>query len=426
MILAAHRPAEDGTAPADAGTLPIRAAAVLAAGAGGGRSAAVELVALVRDAVAAGAERQVLLLRLPALLRGGGRGARHAGLLREALAPLRQHPRLRVFDLPNGDVAAVGGPRAPQLEAAHGALRAMLEDGPGPDGRPPAAVRLHRLPEEAAAVLAAIEDALGLTAAASPPGHAAGAAQAPRAPLDGAGLAAAERALAMADLTPFLRRQAVCRLSGEDGAAPEPLWEERRVPLAEIGAVLLPRSDLAAAPHLARRLRRALDRRLLAELARPEELRDLHPLLLPLALESATSAEFLRFDALLPSRLRAGGGLAVALSAEDVLRDPAGYAFARDVLRLRGHRVVLDLSSPALAPLLPMARVRFDLLRLDAQAVQAEAEPGAMARLRAALPAEPGRVVLSEVERPAAIAWGWEMGITLFQGRLVERRRIFG
>ena len=43
--------------------------------------------------------------------------------------------------------------------------------------------------------------------------------------------------------------------------------------------------------------------------------------------------------------------------------------------------------------------------------------------LRAALPTRPEAVVLAGVDRPAAIAWGWEMGITLFQGRLIESRR---
>jgi hypothetical protein len=46
--------------------------------------------------------------------------------------------------------------------------------------------------------------------------------------------------------------------------------------------------------------------------------------------------------------------------------------------------------------------------------------------LRAALPATPEAVVLAGVDRPAAIAWGWEMGITLFQGRLIESRRPAG
>lgn len=394
------------------------------------RLEAVELVALVREAVAAGVARQALLLRLSALRRG--RHAPRDRLLREALAPLRRHPRIRVCDLPNGDVVALGALHAPQLETAHHVLRAMLDEAPGPDEAAPGAplLRLHRLPEEAAAVLAAIEEGLGLSAAA--PGamdaalRAAAAVPAARRPLDGATLAAAERALAMVDLAPFLRRQTICRLAPEPGAAPEPLWEERRVSLPEVGAALLPRTDLAAAPRLAHRLRRALDRRLLTELARPEELRDLRrPLLLPLALESVTAEAFLRFDALFPSDLRAEGGLAVALPAEDALRDPAGYAFARDFLRLRGHRVVLDLPDLALAALLPAPRARFDLLRLaGVSAPPAAGRAAAVLRPGAAPPIEPGRAVLAGVERPSAIAWGWEMGITLFQGRLIERRRI--
>ena len=56
-----------------------------------------------------------------------------------------------------------------------------------------------------------------------------------------------------------------------------------------------------------------------------------------------------------------------------------------------------------------------------------DAMPGlgseAASRLKAALDAGPDQVVLAGVDRPAAIAWGWEMGITLFQGRLVEQRR---
>lgn len=390
------------------------------------RAEAMALVALVRDTVAAGVQRQALLLRLSALRRD--RRARHAGLLREALAPLRRHPRIRVTTLPNGDVIAVGGAWAKQLDTAYDALRAMLEEELAPVGTGEWAaagplVRRLRLPEEAVAVLAAVETALGLTAAEAAATGDAGfgfpAVQPLRMPLDGASLAAAERALATVDLTPFLRRQTICRLPRKDGAGPELLWEERRVSLPEVAAALLPWADLDAAPRLAHRLRRALDRRLLAGLARPEELRDLRrPLLLPLALDSVTAPEFLRFDALLPSGLRAEGGLAVALPAEDVLRDPAGYAFARDFLCLRGHRVVLDLPAPALAALLPVVRARFDLLRLDGPAAQAAAR----SRAAALLAAEPERVVLAGVERSSTIAWGWEMGITLFQGRLVERR----
>jgi hypothetical protein len=171
--------------------LPARAAETAVAAACGGTDAG-ELAALVRATVAAGVERQALLVRLSALRRR----PRHARLLRDAIAPLRRHARIRAFDLPNGDLVAVGARDAPQIAAVHAALCAMLDD-PAEAAR---LVALHSLPVEAAAVLAAVESALGLSGAVT--GE-----EAPRQapPLGTAALAAAERALAAADLAPFVR-----------------------------------------------------------------------------------------------------------------------------------------------------------------------------------------------------------------------------
>jgi hypothetical protein len=43
--------------------------------------------------------------------------------------------------------------------------------------------------------------------------------------------------------------------------------------------------------------------------------------------------------------------------------------------------------------------------------------------LQGLLAESPERLVLTGVDRPAAVAWGWEVGFRLFQGPLVERRR---
>jgi hypothetical protein len=135
--------------------LPARAAETAVAACGG--TDAGELAALVRATVAAGVERQALLVRLSALRRR----PRHARLLRDAIAPLRRHARIRAFDRPNGDLVAVGARDAPQIAAVHAALCAMLDD-PAEAAR---LVALHSLPVEAAAVLAAVESALGLSGA---------------------------------------------------------------------------------------------------------------------------------------------------------------------------------------------------------------------------------------------------------------------
>jgi hypothetical protein len=164
-----------------------------------------------------------------------------------------------------------------------------------------------------------------------------------------------------------------------------------------------------------------VEARLLAGLCHAEELRGLGPLSLALGVEAATSPEFLRLNAAWPSALR--GALTIAFAAAEAAADPAGFAFARDWLLARGHRPMLDAPGPAAVLALPPARAGVAALRLRwSPALPALGSPAAEA-LRAAFPAGPEAVVLAGVDRPAAIAWGWEMGITLFQGRLIEARR---
>ena len=374
-----------------------------------GAAGAVALAGLVRETVAAGVERRVLLFR-PARLAPVRRRGPQIALLRGAWDALRRTSRTRIFELPRGGLVAIEAPPGHHLAEAERSLAEMLE--PREAG---AAISLLRLPDQAAAVLAAVEEALGLTAAvraAAPPAPG-------RAP-DGEAIAAAERALASADVSAFLRRRKVFRLT-PGGGAPEALREDRRLSLDDVRDAVLPGVELGLAPALARRLRRLLDRRLLAGLARTEELRGLGPLCLALGVEAVTSPDFLRLDALWPAALR--GALTIALAAEDVAIDPAGFVFARDLLVARGHRPMLDAAGPAALLALPPARAGIGRLRLRwSEALPPLGSPAAEALL-AAFPAEADAVVLSGVDRPAAIAWGWEMGITQFQGRLMETRR---
>jgi hypothetical protein len=380
-----------------------------ALGAPPGAAGAVALAGLVRDTVAAGVERRVLLFRPSRLAAVRRHGPQYAMLL-GAWDGLRRTSRTRVFDLPRGGLVAIEPLPGHHLSATERTIAGMLDPQEAA-----ASLSLLRLPDQAAAVLAAVEEALGLLAAV----RAATPQPAGRAPL-GAAIATAERALASADVTAFLRRRRICRLV-PGGGAPEPLREDRRLSLKDVRDALLPGIELGLAPALARRLRRTLDRRLLAGLARTEELRGIGPLCLALGVEAVTSPDFLRLDALWPSALR--GELTIALAAEEVAMDPAGFVFARDLLAARGHRVMLDAAGPAALLALPPSRAGIVRLRLRwSDSLPPLGSPAAEA-LRATFPSESDAVVLSGVDRPAAIAWGWEMGITLFQGRLVESRR---
>jgi hypothetical protein len=372
-----------------------------------GTRAALDLATLVRESVAADAAREVLHLRLAALA-PALRRPHHRRMLRDALDQALAATRASIFDLPNGDVVAVARVPAPALEAAQSALLRSL------DAASAGAVRRLRLPEEAARLLSAAAESLGMEPleaeeAAPSDGRAA--------PFGSAELAAAERALAAADLEPVTLAQSVCRLDPE-GGAPEPVWEDRRISLPALNAVVLPGRDLVAAPGLLRRLGRMAEGRMLIEMARPAAQLAWRPVGLPLAPATLESGIFARFAEALPAGRRAE--VIVGLRPADVLADPRAVRRLSPLLHQRGFRLALDDATPALIALLPPERLGLDLVRLRWSPDLPSAIPEAVRRL---LQAASDRMVLAGVDRPAAIAWGWEAGIRLFQGPLVERRR---
>ncbi len=363
--------------------------------------AAAELAALVRESVAADVVRDVLHLRLsglgPALVK-----PHHRRLLREALGPALSAARIRVFDLPNGDVVAVAPPPAPALEEAARALRRTL------DREAEAALGRLRLPDAAAELLSAAAGSLGLEP---------GVRQATEggAALSAVGLAAAERDLAQADLDPVTRRAAVCELDLAGGAA-RPLWADLRPDWGALAAAVLPGTALDAGSGLGRRLARLTEARLLAELIRPAAGLRWQPVGLALSLATLEGPAFRRFDAALPTGRRRE--VTVGFHAAEILADPVRFAAARDALRARGYPLALDDAPVPLLGVLPPERLGLDVLRLEWDPALPAAPGATLARLLAG----PAQAVLVGVDRPAAVAWGWEAGIRLFQGPLVERR----
>jgi hypothetical protein len=374
-------------------------------------SGAVALSIAIRDAVAMGDERMVLMLRFSALPRARRFGTR-AELLRESWEPLHSTARVRSFTLPGGDLVAIALPNAADaLEHHRRVLFSMLEAEEAER-----AVQMLRLPAQAAAVMAAVEDSLGMVAAMramalTEPEHRAA---------DTSALASAERGLAAADLSIFFRRQKVCWLE-PGGQNTKLFWEDHRAELHEICERLLPGCDIAQTPAFGQRLRRAIDRRQLSDIGRPEELLDMRPTALPLCIESLFSPEFLRLDAFMAQSQRTK--LIIGLAAEDMLATPDLFTLARNFMQARGYRIMLEVGSPFAASIVSSLRGGFDFLRLKWSEDFPSADHVATEFLQSKLPKAADHIVLAGADRAAAIAWGWEVGIRLFQGRLIESQR---
>ncbi|HEV7458551.1 MAG TPA: hypothetical protein VGN96_17405 [Roseococcus sp.] len=375
----------------------------------GPQAEALALAALVRDCVTAGVERRALHLRLSGLP-DALREPRHRQMIDEVLAPVMRPTRARRFELPGGDLVIVSPPPGQHLEEVHAALSRLLPDAP--DGPLSATMRL---PVEGARLLSVVEGAMGLVLRREPISRAE-----TLPPPSASDLDAALRALATADLAASLRSHPIWRL-GDGQSTPTPLWTETRVHLADLMERLLPGASLAGAPALGRLFRRAAERRLLADLARPQVARAMDPTCLPLSLGSVTEAEGLRFDAALGAAGRAQLVICVPLS--DVLADPAGTALAARLARERGWTLGLDEVEPWHLARIDLRALGLGLVRLRFRAEWLAGSTAERAALDATLPQDRNRVVLMGADAPVAIAWAWQRGITAFMGKVLDTRR---
>ena len=259
---------------------------------------------------------------------------------------------------------------------------------------------LYDLPQQAEAVLSALS---GTADAGHVPEASAGE------PLDTDALAELEASLAQADVARFARRRAVWRLSG----GPVTLaWEKRTLSVHEMTTSLMPGRDVRADPWLFRRLTRTLDRRMLALLSSPGELAGARPFALDLNIASLLGAEFLRFDAALPTALR--GRVTIELMPADIMADTGSFVFARSFARARGYRLMLRQATPELLRVLSPEALELDHLQLRWSASLADWEAEMVGTL------SPGRLVLTRTNEPAALIWGARAGIRLFQGTAAD------
>lgn len=351
------------------------------------------------DCTTMGIRRRALLVHLPASLKRPLRPALRR-LLAEHLAPFAEADRSRLFRLPRDHLLlawrAGPGDGGSRLDRAAVRLADLLAEGaPSDAGGTLAAITLCHLPEEVGMAreflnLVAAEAATDATQ--PPPGK----------PLTITDLAALEAALVQADVARFVRRRSIWRWA--DGRLALQ-WEHRYLDLADLAADLAPGLDLTAAPWLLRRLTRMLERRMLALLADPLEIRAARPFLLDLGVAAILDPVFLRFDAALPRVLR--GNIALRLSPADLLADPGNFQVARDVAQARGYQLMLGGGAAALA-LFPPARSRLDLAELG------WSERASLMDLPAS------QTMLTGLDLPDSLAWSRGQGIGLLAGAAAD------
>ena len=365
-----------------------------------GSEDAARLEALVGESAGAGITREVLWFSL-SMLPGPLAEPHHLRLAGDALAPLEAADRVRKFVLPNDDLVIVWRGAAHDLVAKCAELvRHLFADEPSLLPEPHALLQRFHLPADAARIREKIAASYDTADPAIDPKPKAGTALTP------ARLAVLEIDLATANLARFARRRDVC--ARQDDGSFNPAWESRVLSIHELAETLAPEHDLRGDAWLFRRLTRSLDRRMLALLAAPEELRSAGPFGINLHIGSILAPDFLRFDEALPGRLR--GHVVLGLDTADVMADPAAFGFARDFARARQYRLMLRGMSPAGFALLPRARLGINLVQIRWSQGWAESDLDL---------GDPTEIVIAGTDGFAALDWGRLRGIRHFQGKIV-------
>jgi len=227
-----------------------------------------------------------------------------------------------------------------------------------------------------------------------------------------------ERAIEHADLANILRRQDICAIV--PGLRPEPMFHELYFSMYYLAQTLLPGHNITSDDFLFRHLTRVLDRRMLALMMQRELFQMLRTAALNLNVRTVLSAEFMEFDK--ATNIKDRGSLGIEVPVLDVMNDPNEYLFARDFLKERGYKLIIDGVKHLNLPMIDRDWLGFDFVKVtwtpslfdDASGQRGEALKSAISRIGRE------RVVLCRVDSEYALKAGEALGITLYQGRLID------
>lgn len=227
-----------------------------------------------------------------------------------------------------------------------------------------------------------------------------------------------EYALSRTDLANLIRHQSVAAIVGR--SHPQHMFSEVFVSIPDLREIFVPDIDVASNRWLFQHLTETLDRRVLALVGAGHDRSLSGGFSLNLNVRTILSEEFLDFDDGIAGGLR--GTIVLEIQLYDVLADVGAYLFARDFARERGYRICIDGVQSNTLPLVDRAKIGADLIKLiwspdldQARADDDHPVQDALARCGRK------RVVLARVENPEQIRVGQDLGLSIFQGRGVER-----
>ncbi|MGE3623156.1 MAG: EAL domain-containing protein [Bdellovibrionales bacterium] len=224
-----------------------------------------------------------------------------------------------------------------------------------------------------------------------------------------------EKLLGEIDLRRYVRTQSIYEYQAD--AKWRALSEEHYVSFDDLKRERFPKLEPAAPEHLFLELCQLLDQRLLGELALHYETIARHNVHLNLSVMSVMSPAFAQFCRAVPRTAR--GRICFEIHRGDLFQDFTKTLDAMMTLHREGYKVAIDSVTPDMANYLNLAAFEADYIKINVSKDRADmlVQP-AIRQALAGLARE--KLVFFRCDNERALAQGLELGVSKFQGWLID------
>lgn len=227
-----------------------------------------------------------------------------------------------------------------------------------------------------------------------------------------------ESALSVTDLGPMVERQMIFSLPVN--GQPRPVLCEHFISIHALQNRLLKGVDFLGNRWLFQHLCQILDIRMLA--AMPDFAKNVSaPITINVNVGTILSAEFLKFDAAI--RRITQQTIILELQSVDLFADMGAYIFARDFAHERGYGIALDGLNHLTFPLIDRAKLKLDFEKIiwNPEIILDFSATRRAAFIDAIQLAGANRIILCRCDSQDAVDFGRDVGLSLFQGRHLDR-----
>lgn len=232
-------------------------------------------------------------------------------------------------------------------------------------------------------------------------------------------LVSVEKDLRPADISRVIRKQPIC--AAQSGKKIRRVFDELYINISHLRQLIMADVDFTSNRTLFRYLTEVLDEKVLELLRRNTTRYFDMPVSINLNVATLLSDKFAEFDAAIKPSIKVS--IVIEIQVSDVFADMEAFLVAKNAVQKMGYRVCLDGLTADSFLQVNREGLGFDLAKLqwNADAVSDMDTPENKALAAAVKRCGANRVILCRCDTRQAIDYGQAMGISLFQGRFLDK-----